>query len=151
MQQLQGALPPALVAAFQSPIHRGDRCNFKDARVFLDRASAFSPLFIGVIGATERGVVTKDEASEPFSPLFIGVIGATYMAELDKVRSFNFQSPIHRGDRCNAKSAAARSGGAPTFSPLFIGVIGATDPDIKDSPLAFIFQSPIHRGDRCNS
>ena len=64
--------------AFQSPIHRGDRCNVDGRRQAGEAYVAFSPLFIGVIGAT----VDKDEAVIPvefsFSPLFIGVIGATY-------------------------------------------------------------------------
>ncbi len=62
--------------------------------------STFSPLFIGVIGATTRKYF-KNRFSKSFSPLFIGVIGAT-----EKILATN--QPI------------------PSFSPLFIGVIGAT-------------------------
>ena len=55
---------------------------FKDARVFLDRASAFSPLFIGVIGATPYLISTHSS-------------------------NHSFQSPIHRGDRCNLEGLLA--------------------------------------------
>ena len=87
---------------FQSPIHRGDRCNGIALYCLTSDDESFSPLFIGVIGATPG----------------VPKLGVTWLA--------NFQSPIHRGDRCNRE--APGRGGYPrrTFSPLFIGVIGAT-------------------------
>ena len=85
----------------------------------------FSPLFIGVIGATGRGARPGADCG-PFSPLFIGVIGATWM-----------NPPFSRNLN-------------KSFSPLFIGVIGATHQAVKTDNALRPFQSPIHRGDRCN-
>ena len=91
---------PALSIFFQSPIHRGDRCNPLVLMWVASSTRPFSPLFIGVIGATrlDCGAVHGDVA---FSPLFIGVIGATIV------------------DRRLQE-------GGNAFSPLIIGVIGAT-------------------------
>ena len=135
---------------------------------------AFSPLFIGVIGATGFGVLGLWMGLESFSPLFIGVIGATQDGIARRRQSLCFQSPIHRGDRCNEECSGRYRPRCATFSPLFIGVIGATLIEFKIaftvkafSPLFIgvigatllptifpqlflIFQSPIHRGDRCN-
>ena len=140
----------------------------------MSKTVAFSPLFIGVIGATQDGGASI-VFPKTFSPLFIGVIGATVRYVCQWALRICFQSPIHRGDRCNRKSRngesshslfqspihrgdrcnAARCPRHPqhssTFSPLFIGVIGATREGSQDCRTYKNFQSPIHRGDRCNT
>ena len=117
---------PTNRVGFQSPIHRGDRCNVPHDPAKTVATIAFSPLFIGVIGATCCGPVKVGGYAITFSPLFIGVIGAT--------------------QSCQVQSAYKHL----TFSPLFIGVIGATYAPYVELGTFKIFQSPIHRGDRCN-
>ena len=45
--------------------------------MMLLEGEAFSPLFIGVISATDDGEPQRQTVVGPFSPLFIGVISAT--------------------------------------------------------------------------
>ena len=173
MQQGGRDWPAVPTVHFQSPIHRGDRCNCRKSSHVAMGTWSFSPLFIGVIGATRK------DASGPgypltFSHLFIGVIGATWERLETDAEAWRFQSPIHRGDRCNRGPnmfrAVPRLFQSPIhrgdrcnieltpddrfsyepFSPLFIGVIGATQTFLTVCRHLLSFQSPIHRGDRCN-
>ena len=134
---------------FQSPIHRGDRCNGGESSSVMTASSSFSPLFIGVIGATPTGPLPL-RTLWSFSPLFIGVIGATPEEAAGAPGAVVFQSPIHRGDRCNGNDSGGKYMHRYSFSPLFIGVIGATPDRGYLHSRGPCFQSPIHRGDRCN-
>ena len=76
-----------------------------------------------------------------FSPLYIGVSGAT-KADVLKVghHGSNFQSPLHRGEWCNGLDPVEEDEPILSFSPLYIGVSGATRYDtkysLKDSALS---------------
>ena len=87
----------------------------------------FSPLYIGVSGATIGLCLLWCGLLMTFSPLYIGVSGATQAL-----------SPLWPA--CGH-----------TFSPLYIGVSGATF-DTRCFAHAFseTFQSPLHRGEWCN-
>ena len=82
---------------------------------------AFSPLFIGVIGATEREVIVEQDRVT-FSPLFIGVIGATFI--------------------CGVENRLRKH----AFSPLFIGVIGATQLQTTDEVKLIQLSVPYSSG-----
>ena len=85
----------------------------------------FSPLFIGEITST-KNTKGKQAKSLNFSPLFIGEITSTRKAYSRQKRPGSFQSPLHRGNHFNLRSAALRLAPRRYFSPLFIGEITST-------------------------
>ena len=77
-------------------------------------------------GATVAVKVDRETAF-PFSPLYIGVSGATELSDRDcLIWMEDFQSPLHRGEWCNVVTASHRPVNFASFSPLYIGVSGAT-------------------------
>jgi len=138
---------------FQSPPHRGDRCNLVwavDDPIIHQR---FSPLLIGEIGATTSLSFATSAGSPAFqSPPHRGDRCNSGASGTSGAAGAAFQSPPHRGDRCNEGiPSRAPHAHAVCFSPLLIGEIGATQ--FEGSAVAEVgirFQSPPHRGDRCN-
>src|SRR5579885_941783 len=136
---------------FQSPPHRGIRCD-RARTVVLARARAlnFSPLLIGEFGVTwhgqdllrgrghfsplligEFGVTPSGRRNGSsfvyFSPLLIGEFGVTPCPSFSAAGNREFQSPPHRGIRCDLCAVSACGAPrVPYFSPLLIGEFGVT-------------------------
>ncbi len=161
-------------AHFQSPIPRGDGCDgtmerrsLSPARLSVPYSSgrwvrrggmgserlepqAFSPLFLGEMGATPAGI----RALAAVVPLSVPYSSGRWVRQGDRrtatliidlsvpyssgrwVRRCSaagegaeesaFQSPIPRGDGCDTSSMSGDSSLATPFSPLFLGEMGAT-------------------------
>ena len=85
-----------------------------------------------------------------FSPLFIGEVNVTPdIDSLVAVYPF-FQSPIHRGSKCNTVNRRWHRRHQGSFSPLFIGEVNVTSGLCRRPRRRGLFQSPIHRGSKCN-
>jgi len=118
-----------LVAWFQSPPHRGDRCNLS-----LRRCERANRGLVSVPSSSGRSVQRSRRApaawpwAPSFSPLLIGEIGATRRQHHPRLRTqLWLQSPPHRGDRCNVRRKSLSTfESSVCFSPLLIGEIGAT-------------------------
>src|SRR5579885_1873543 len=113
--------------AFQSPPHRGIRCDSREHRCRLRRAHYFSPLLIGEFGVTLEACRMYRCRAVHFSPLLIGEFGVTVI-----YKSGVFVDPNH-------------------FSPLLIGEFGVTMKAVNETNRDLVgFQSPPHRGIRCD-
>jgi len=69
---------------------------------------SFSPLFIGAGGVTLPAGTAAVYYHPSFSPLFIGAGGVTYTFFVNNSYVVTFQSPIHRGWRCNAMTSGIK-------------------------------------------
>ena len=61
---------------FQSPIHRGSKCNQLISTNQEEHSSAFSPLFVGEVNVTDGFDHNRRERGT-FSPLFVGEVNVT--------------------------------------------------------------------------
>ena len=112
--------------AFQSPPHRGDRCDHAAPRDADVGESVSVPSSSGRSVRPGPPVSERATCDRCFSPLLIGEIGATSRCSRLHPSVTEFQSPPHRGDRCDLGCAQRRVANAACFSPLLIGEIGAT-------------------------
>ena len=81
-----------------------------------------------------------------FSPLFIGEVNVTFNSLIDAIRGLFFQSPIHRGSKCNAHQQASVEDLIGAFSPLFIGEVNVTHFTMTETPLVFGLSVPYSSG-----
>ena len=85
-------------------------------------------------------------AGRSFSPLFIGEVNVT--TQINRCRNIykSFQSPFHRGSKCNSATTKTATSAPRPFSPLFIGEVNVTLVDPNDTLPANAF-SPLFIGE----
>ena len=161
---------------FQSPIHRGNKCNYSPAPLFGSRLARFQspihrgnkcnrfragrnrilyllsvPYSSGKLNVTQREYQTSPPSVTPFSPLFIGETNVTRGYGKTYNHLMTFQSPIHRGNKCNLGiQVTALSILAVFQSPIHRGNKCNTLTRWVNRQSTSVFQSPIHRGNKCN-
>ena len=110
------------------------------------KTQAFSPLFIGEVNVTVTQMCVESASIRAFSPLFIGEVNVTLVPVIPCKIWLDFQSPIHRGSKCNQTFLKNLNYNRLAFSPLFIGEVNVTEACIAETPPASTF-SPLFIGE----